>query len=216
MTRHVGSGSLTGPAGTASDWQLRSVLIYGCSQVPSRGAPDAIFALSAGRPRSAPRFCSASQYSRCGHAATLSITMPSMSRRWTRCRRLREATGIQVKVHSGDGPESPIRSSQEGGEFAGDIFFTRFAGNRGRTRRGCSLPVDPKPWPRCGQYSAPDGNWVGCSRREDVSLTHQMISRASCRILMDLADPAWKASRRRARRHMIFCRWSMPCGDEGA
>ena len=107
-----------------------------------------------------------------------------------------KATGIQVKVHSGDGPEVANQIIQEGANSPADIFFTENSPEIAvLDEKGLLAPVDPKTLAEVpAKYSAPDGNWVGVLAREDVlAYNTKMISESQLpKSLMDLADPAWK------------------------
>jgi iron(III) transport system substrate-binding protein len=107
-----------------------------------------------------------------------------------------KATGIQVKVHSGDGPEIANQIIQEGENSPADIFFTENSPEIAvLDEKGLLAPVDPKTLAAVpAKYSAPDGNWVGVLAREDVlAYNTKMISASQLpKSLMDLADPAWK------------------------
>jgi iron(III) transport system substrate-binding protein len=105
-------------------------------------------------------------------------------------------TGIQVRVHSGDGPEVANQIIQEGAASPADIFFTENSPEIAvLDEKGLLAPVDPATLaeiPR--QYSAPDGDWVGVLARENVlAYNTRMIAASQMPTsLLDLASPAWK------------------------
>jgi iron(III) transport system substrate-binding protein len=107
-----------------------------------------------------------------------------------------KATGVQVKVHSGDGPEVANQIIQEGANSPADIFFTENSPEIAvLDEKGLLVPVDPTTLAQVpAKYSAPDGNWVGVLAREDVlAYNTKMISESQLpKSLLDLADPAWK------------------------
>jgi iron(III) transport system substrate-binding protein len=107
-----------------------------------------------------------------------------------------KATGIQVKVHSGDGPEVANQIIQEGASTPADVFFTENSPEIAvLDEKGLLAPVDPATLAQIpAKYNAPDGNWVGVLAREDVlAYNTKMISESDLpKSLLDLADPAWK------------------------
>ena len=107
-----------------------------------------------------------------------------------------KATGIQVKVHSGDGPEVANQIIQEGASSPADIFFTENSPEIAvLDEKGLLAKVDPATLAEIpSKYSAPDGNWVGVLARENVlAYNTKMISGSELpKSLMDLAGPSWK------------------------
>jgi iron(III) transport system substrate-binding protein len=107
-----------------------------------------------------------------------------------------KATGNQVKVHSGDGPEVANQIIQEGANSPADIFFTENSPEIAvLDEKGLLAKVDPTTLAQIpAKYNAPDGSWVGVLARENVLAYNMgMISESQLpKSLMDLADPAWK------------------------
>jgi iron(III) transport system substrate-binding protein len=107
-----------------------------------------------------------------------------------------KATGIHVRVHSGDGPEVANQIIQEGKASPADIFFTENSPEIAvLDEKGLLAPVDPATLAEVpSKDSAPDGDWVGVLARENVlAYNTRMISASQMPTsLMDLAGPAWK------------------------
>jgi iron(III) transport system substrate-binding protein len=105
-------------------------------------------------------------------------------------------TGIQVKVHSGDGPEVAEQIVQEGSASPADVFFTENSPEIAvLSEKGLLAPVDPTTLAVIpSKYNAPDGTWVGVLAREDVlAYNPSMVSQSELPAsLMDLAKPEWK------------------------
>jgi iron(III) transport system substrate-binding protein len=107
-----------------------------------------------------------------------------------------KATGIKVRVHSGDGPEVANQIIQEGAASPADIFFTENSPEIAvLDEKGLLAPVDPTTLAQVpAKDSAPDGNWVGVLARENVLAYNTGMIAASQlpASLFDLAGPAWK------------------------
>ena len=105
-------------------------------------------------------------------------------------------TGIEVKVHSGDGPEIANQIIQEGAASPADVFFTENSPEIAMlSEKGLLAKVETATLALVpAKYSAPDGTWVGVLAREDVlAYNPSMISASDLPpSLMDLAKPAWK------------------------
>jgi iron(III) transport system substrate-binding protein len=107
-----------------------------------------------------------------------------------------KATGIHVRVHSGDGPEVANQIIQEGAASPADVFFTENSPEIAvLDEKGLLAPVDPATLAAVpAKDSAPDGHWVGVLARENVlAYNTTMIGAGQLPTsLMDLAGPAWK------------------------
>jgi iron(III) transport system substrate-binding protein len=107
-----------------------------------------------------------------------------------------KATGVQVKVHSGDGPEIANQIIQEGAASPADVFFTENSPEIAvLDEKGLLAKVDSATLAQVpAKYNAPDGNWVGVLAREDVlAYNPSLIAKNKLpKSLLDLADPAWK------------------------
>jgi iron(III) transport system substrate-binding protein len=107
-----------------------------------------------------------------------------------------KATGIRVRVHSGDGPEVANQIIQEGAASPADVFFTENSPEIAvLDEKGLLAPVDPATLAEVpAKDSAPDGNWVGVLARENVLAynTGMIAANQLPASLFDLARPAWK------------------------
>lgn len=105
-------------------------------------------------------------------------------------------TGIDVKVHSGDGPEIAAQIIQEGKASPADIFFTENSPEiEVLSEKGLLAKVDPSTLAVIpSKYNAPDGTWIGVLARENVLAYNPSMIAASAlpASLMDLAKPEWK------------------------
>ena len=107
-----------------------------------------------------------------------------------------KATGVRVRVHSGDGPEVANQIIQEGAASPADVFFTENSPEIAvLDEKGLLAPVDPGTLAEVpSKDSAPDGHWVGVLARENV-LAYNTAMIAADQMpasLLDLAKPAWK------------------------
>jgi len=107
-----------------------------------------------------------------------------------------KATGVHVKVHSGDGPEVANQIIQEGSASPADVFFTENSPEIAvLSEKGLLAPVDPKTLAAISsKYNAPDGTWAGVLARENVlAYNPSMVSVSDLPAsLMNLAKPQWK------------------------
>lgn len=107
-----------------------------------------------------------------------------------------KATGIAVRVHSGEGPEIANQILREGAASPADVYFTENSPELVRLdEKGLLAKVDAATLAKVpAQYSAPDGDWVGVLARENV-LAYDPALIAESKLpasLLDLAQPAWK------------------------
>ena len=104
-------------------------------------------------------------------------------------------TGINVQVHTGEGPDIASQILQEGADSPADLFFTENSPELILLdEKGLLAPVDPATLARVpAKYSAADGDWVGVLARENVlDFNASMISASALPAsLMDLAKPQW-------------------------
>lgn len=114
----------------------------------------------------------------------------------TLTRAFREATGIGVRVHSGEDPEIANQVLREGNRSPADlVFFENSPELTLLDQHRLLAPVAVATLalvPR--RYSAPDGNWLGVLARQSVLVWNPAkIGRAALpRHLADLARPSWK------------------------
>src|SRR5271165_4605271 len=105
-------------------------------------------------------------------------------------------TGIDVKVHSGEGPELASQLVKEGGSSPADVFFTENSPELELlSEKGLLAKVAPATLasvPAVDSGSA--GDWVGVLARENVlAYNTGMIQEAALPAsLLDLAKPEWK------------------------
>jgi iron(III) transport system substrate-binding protein len=104
-------------------------------------------------------------------------------------------TGINVQVHTGEGPEIAAQILQESADSPADVFFTENSPELNLLdEKSLLAPVDPATLADVpAQYSAADGHWLGVLARENVlDFNPSMISEAALpNSLMDLAKPEW-------------------------
>ncbi len=105
-------------------------------------------------------------------------------------------TGIDVKVHSGEGPELASQLVKEGASSPADVFFTENSPELELlSEKGLLAKVAPATLARVpAQYSGSAGDWVGVLARENVlAFNTGMIQEAALPAsLLDLAKPEWK------------------------
>jgi len=105
-------------------------------------------------------------------------------------------TGIDVKVHSGEGPELASQLVKEGASSPADVFFTENSPELELlSEKGLLAKVAPATLARVpAQYSGSAGDWVGVLARENVlAFNSGMIEeQALPASLLDLAKPEWK------------------------
>ena len=105
-------------------------------------------------------------------------------------------TGIDVKIHSGEGPELASQLVKEGGSSPADVFFTEnspeleLLSEKGRLAKVAPATLASVP----AQDSGSAGDWVGVLARENVlAYNTGMIQEAALPgSLLDLAKPEWK------------------------
>jgi iron(III) transport system substrate-binding protein len=105
-------------------------------------------------------------------------------------------TGIEVKVHAGEGPELASQLVREGASSSADVFFTanspelELLSERGLLSKVAPATLASVPAPDSG----PNGDWVGVLARENVlAFNTGMIQEAALPAsLLDLAKPEWK------------------------
>ena len=107
-----------------------------------------------------------------------------------------KATGIQVRVHSGEAPEIANQIAQEGSRSPADVFFTENSPELTLLdEKGLLAKVDAATLAQIpAKYSAADGDWIGVLARENVLAFNPGMIRENelPPSLMDLAKPEWK------------------------
>src|SRR5271165_6426293 len=105
-------------------------------------------------------------------------------------------TGIDVKVHSGEGPELASQLVKEGRSSPADVFFTENSPELELlSEKGLLAKVAPETLASVpAQDSGSAGDWVGVLARENVlAYNTGMIQEAALPAsLLDLAKPKWK------------------------
>ena len=105
-------------------------------------------------------------------------------------------TGIDVKVHSGEGPELASQLAKEGASSPADVFFTENSPElQLLSEKGLLAKVAPATLAAVpAQDSSAAGDWVGVLAREDVLAfnTGAVQEAALPASLLDLAKPEWK------------------------
>lgn len=105
-------------------------------------------------------------------------------------------TGIDVKVHSGEGPELASQLVKEGASSPADVFFTENSPElQLLSEKGLLAKVAPATLAAVpAQDSSAAGDWVGVLAREDVLAfnTGAVQEAALPASLLDLAKPEWK------------------------
>ena len=106
------------------------------------------------------------------------------------------ATGIAVKVRTGEAPEIASQIIAEGKRSPADVYFTENSPELTLLdERGLLAPVAPATLAAVpARDSASDGHWVGVLAREDVlAFNPSLIASSSLPAsILDLAAPAWK------------------------
>jgi iron(III) transport system substrate-binding protein len=104
-------------------------------------------------------------------------------------------TGINVLVHTGEGPDIAAQILQEGADSPADVFFTENSPELILLdEKGLLAPVDAATLARVPQqYSAANGDWVGVLARENVlDFNPSMIKASDLPVsLLDLTKPQW-------------------------
>ena len=107
-----------------------------------------------------------------------------------------KATGIDVKVRSGEAPELASQITKEGARSPADVFFTENSPElQLLDEKGLLAHVDAATLAKIpATYSAPTGDWVGVLARENVLAFNPKLIGADKlpASLLDLAAPAWK------------------------
>ncbi|MBV9289750.1 MAG: extracellular solute-binding protein [Hyphomicrobiales bacterium] len=105
-------------------------------------------------------------------------------------------TGIDVKVHSGEGPELASELAKEGASSRADVFFTENSPELELlSEKGLLAKVAPATLAAVpAADSGSNGDWVGVLARENVLLFNKgMIKETDLPAsLIDLAKPEWK------------------------
>ncbi len=105
-------------------------------------------------------------------------------------------TGIDVKVHTGEGPELASQLVKEGASSPADVFLTENSPElEFLSEKGLLAKVAPATLARVpAQYSGSAGDWVGVVARENVLAfnTCMIQEQALPASLLDLAKPEWK------------------------
>ena len=108
----------------------------------------------------------------------------------------RHQTGIEVKVHSGEGPELANQLLTEGQASKADIYLTENSPElQLLAEHGLLAPVDAATLAQVpARYSAPDGQWLGVLARQNVLAynTSKVDAAALPASVLDLAGPGWK------------------------
>jgi iron(III) transport system substrate-binding protein len=106
-----------------------------------------------------------------------------------------KATGIQVRVHSGEAPEIANQIAQEGQRSPADIYFTENSPELTLLdEQGLLAKIDAATLAQVpAKYSAVDGKWVGVLARENVlAFNPGMIQETALPgSLLELAQPEW-------------------------
>jgi iron(III) transport system substrate-binding protein len=107
-----------------------------------------------------------------------------------------KATGIAVKVRTGEAPEIASQILQEGARSPADVYFTENSPELTLLdEKGLLSPVAKATLAAVpAQYSAADGHWVGVLARENVlAFNPSLIAEDKLPAdLLDLAKPEWK------------------------
>jgi iron(III) transport system substrate-binding protein len=107
-----------------------------------------------------------------------------------------KATGIRVRVHSGEAPEIANQIAEEGARSPADIYFTENSPELTLLdEKGLLAAVAPATLAQIpAKYSAADGNWIGVLARENVLAYDPAKIKESAlpKSLLDLAGPEWK------------------------
>ena len=107
-----------------------------------------------------------------------------------------KATGIAVRIHSGEAPEIASQLAQEAAASPADVYFTENSPELVLLDgKGLLAPVAPATLAQVpAKFSAATGHWVGVLARESVlAFNPAMVQPAALPAsLMDLAKPAWK------------------------
>jgi iron(III) transport system substrate-binding protein len=105
-------------------------------------------------------------------------------------------TGVEVKIHAGEGPELASQLVMEGASSSADVFFTanspelELLSEKGLLSKVAPVTLASVP----ATDSEPNGDWVGVLARENVVVfnTGMIQEPALPASLLDLAKPEWK------------------------
>ena len=107
-----------------------------------------------------------------------------------------KATGIPVRVRSGEPPAIASQILREGASSPADVYFTENSPELMLLdEHGLLAPVAPATLATVpAKYSAPDGHWLGVLARENVLVYAPAKISASAlpASMLDLAKPEWK------------------------
>jgi iron(III) transport system substrate-binding protein len=107
-----------------------------------------------------------------------------------------KATGIKVRVHSGEAPEIANQIAEEGAQSPADVYFTENSPELTLLdEKGLLAKIAPATLAQVpARYSAADRSWAGVLARENVLAFNPSMIRESQlpASLLDLANPAWK------------------------
>jgi iron(III) transport system substrate-binding protein len=107
-----------------------------------------------------------------------------------------KATGIAVRIHSGEAPEIANQIAEEGAQSPADVYFTENSPELTLLdEKGLLAKIAPATLAQVpARYSAADGSWIGVLARENVlAFNPSMIPESQLPVsLLDLAKPAWK------------------------
>jgi iron(III) transport system substrate-binding protein len=105
-------------------------------------------------------------------------------------------TGIEVKVHTGEGPELANQLLTEGTSSPADVYFTENSPElQLLAEKGLLAPVATATLEQIPpQYNSPQGAWVGVLARENVLAYNTRLVAAGQlpASVLDLARPEWK------------------------
>lgn len=107
-----------------------------------------------------------------------------------------KASGIAVRIHSGEGPEIASQLLAEGAHSPADVYFTENSPELMRLQeKGLLAKLEPATMQAVpARYSSAQNEWVGVLARENVlAYNPALIKLAQMPAsLLDLANPAWK------------------------
>jgi iron(III) transport system substrate-binding protein len=107
-----------------------------------------------------------------------------------------KASGIAVKIRSGEGPALAAQLVAEGAKTPADVYFTENSPELVLlSEKGLLAPVAPAALAAVpAKYSSPRGDWVGVLARENVLAYNTSMVKADAlpASMLDLAKPEWK------------------------
>ena len=107
-----------------------------------------------------------------------------------------KATGIKVRVHSGEGPEVANQLVEEGTDSPADVYFTENTPELMLLEeKGLLADVAPEALASVpAHYSSPAGKWLAVLARQNVLAYNPGVIKEGDlpKSLLDFADPAWK------------------------